>query len=83
MNFFDDRLEINAEIFQFSDSTNPRLRFRAGYEVIPSLFVLGGADDVLNERTVDFFLGAMLRFDDNDLTSLLAVFGGAVGGVAR
>ncbi len=83
LNFFDDRLEINAEIFQFSDSTNPRLRFRAGYEVIPSLFVLGGADDVLNERTVDFFLGAMLRFDDNDLTSLLAVFGGAVGGVAR
>lgn len=83
VNFFDDRLEISAEIFQFSDSTNPRLRFRAGYEIIPSLFVLGGADDVLNERTVDFFLGAMLRFDDNDLTSLLTVFGGALGGVAR
>ena len=83
LNFFDDSLEINAEIFQFSDSTNPRLRFRASYEILPSLYVLGGADDVLNERTVDFFLGAMLRFDDNDLTSLLAVFGGALGGVAR
>lgn len=83
LNFFDDSLEISAEVFQFSDSQLPRLRFRLAYEIVPTLFILGGADDVLNERTVDFYLGAMLRFDDNDLTSLLPIFGGAIGGAAN
>lgn len=83
LDFFDDSLEVTAEIFQFSDSQLPRLRFRLGYQIVPTLFILAGADDVLNERTVDFFLGAMLRFDDNDLTSLLPFFGGAVGSAAR
>ena len=83
LNFFDDALEISAEIFQFSDSQLPRMRFRVAYEILPTLLILGGADDVLNERTVDFFLGAMLRFDDNDLVSLLPFFGGAVGSAAN
>jgi phospholipid/cholesterol/gamma-HCH transport system substrate-binding protein len=83
LNFFDDALEVSAEIFQFGDSQFPRLRFRLAYEIVPTLFILGGADDVLNERTVDFYLGAMLRFDDQDLTSLLPIFGGAIGGAAR
>src|SRR5690606_10220551 len=63
-NFFDDTLEISAEIFQFGNSTYPRLRARVSYELLDTLFVVAGADDVINERTVDFFLGAMLRFDD-------------------
>lgn len=83
LNFFDDALEVTAEVFQFSDSQLPRLRFRLAYEIVPTLLILGGADDVLNERTVDFYLGAMLRFDDNDLTSLLPFFGGAIGGAAN
>lgn len=83
LNFFDDALEVSAEIFQFADSQFPRLRFRVAYEILPTLFILGGADDVLNERTVDFFLGAMLRFDDQDLTSLLPIFGGAIGSAAN
>jgi phospholipid/cholesterol/gamma-HCH transport system substrate-binding protein len=83
LDFFDDSLEVSAEIFRFSDSQLPRLRFRLAYEILPTLFILGGADDVLNERTVDFFLGAMLRFDDNDLVSLLPIFGGAVGSAAN
>ncbi len=83
LDFFDDTLEVSAEVFQFSDSQFPRLRFRLAYEVLPTLFILGGADDVLNERTVDFYLGAMLRFDDRDLTSLLPFLGGAIGGAAN
>jgi phospholipid/cholesterol/gamma-HCH transport system substrate-binding protein len=83
LDFFDDTLEFNAEIFQFSDSVNPRLRIRANYELVDTLFILAGVDDVLNERTVDFFLGAMLRFDDQDLVSLLPFLGGAVGGAAN
>lgn len=83
LDFFDDTLEFNAEIFQFSDSVNPRLRIRANYELVDTLFILAGVDDVLNERTVDFFLGAMLRFDDQDLVSLLPFLGGALGGAAN
>lgn len=82
-NFFDDTLEISAEIFQFGNSTYPRLRARVSYELLDTLFVVAGADDIINERTVDFFLGAMLRFDDQDLVSLLPFLGGAVGGAAN
>lgn len=80
LNFFDDHLEINADIFQFGTSTFPRVRGRVSYEVVPTLYLVGGVDDVLNGRTTDFFLGAMLRFDDNDLPSLIPFLGGALGG---
>lgn len=83
LDFFDDTLEISAEIFQFGNSTYPRLRARVSYELLDTLFVVAGADDIINERTVDFFLGAMLRFDDQDLVSLLPFLGGAVGGAAN
>jgi len=78
LDFFDDTLQISAEIFQFGNSTYPRLRARVSYELLDTLFVVAGADDVINERTVDFFLGAMLRFDDQDLVSLLPFLGGAI-----
>jgi phospholipid/cholesterol/gamma-HCH transport system substrate-binding protein len=83
LDFFDDTLQISAEIFQFGNSTYPRLRARVSYELLDTLFVVAGADDVINERTVDFFLGAMLRFDDQDLVSLLPFLGGAVGGAGN
>jgi phospholipid/cholesterol/gamma-HCH transport system substrate-binding protein len=83
LNFFDDRLEINADIFQFGYSQFPRLRVRASFELVSSLFILGGVDDFLNERTVDLFLGAMLRFDDQDLASLFPFFGGAISTAAN
>lgn len=82
LDFFDDRLEINADIFQFGQSQFPRLRARVSFEIVQSLFILGGVDDMLNERTVDIFLGAMLRFDDQDLAGLFPFFGGAIGGAA-
>ncbi|AKF06375.1 MlaD family protein [Sandaracinus amylolyticus] len=83
LNFFDERLEINADIFQFGYSQFPRVRVRASFELVSSLYILGGVDDFLNERTVDIFLGAMLRFDDEDLANLFPFFGGAVGGLGN
>jgi phospholipid/cholesterol/gamma-HCH transport system substrate-binding protein len=80
---FDDRLEINVDLFAFGRAQYPRLRARVAFELVQSLFILGGVDDMMNERTVDFFLGAMLRFDDEDLAGLLPIFGGALGGVAN
>ena len=83
LHFFDERLAINADIFQFGHSQFPRLRTRLSYEIIDSLFILGGVDDFLNETTIDFFLGAMLQFDDGDLGNLFPFLGGAIGGAAR
>lgn len=83
LNFFDDRLEFNADIFQFGQSQFPRVRLRVSFELVQSLFILGGVDDILNERTVDIFLGAMLRFDDQDLANLFPFLGGAAGGLAN
>lgn len=84
--FFDDRLEINADLFRFGDQTFPSLRVRFAYEIVRTLYVLGGVDNILNadatvpsQNGADFFLGAMLRFDDQDLITLLPFLGGAAG----
>ncbi|MFW6067397.1 MAG: MlaD family protein [Myxococcota bacterium] len=74
---FDDRLEIHADMFALGEQAFPRLRFRAAYEVVKKLWVVGGADDVLNDSR-DYFFGAMLRFNDEDLKSILPFAGGAV-----
>ena len=83
LHLFDDRLEINADLFRFGDQTYPNLRVRLGYEIVRTLFILGGVDNILNadpsvpsQNGADFFLGAMLRFDDRDLIGLLPFLGG-------
>ncbi|MFW5876955.1 MAG: MlaD family protein [Myxococcota bacterium] len=76
---FDDRLEINVDMFALGEEAFPRLRTRFAYEVISKLWVLGGVDDVLNDSR-DYFLGAMLRFNDEDLKSILPFAGGAAAG---
>jgi phospholipid/cholesterol/gamma-HCH transport system substrate-binding protein len=89
LHFFDDRLEINADLFRFGDQTFPNLRVRVGYEIVRTLYVLGGVDNILNidpnepaQNGADFFLGAMLRFTDQDLVTLLPLLGG-LGGAAN
>jgi phospholipid/cholesterol/gamma-HCH transport system substrate-binding protein len=84
LHFFDDRLEVNADLFRFGDQPLPDLRVRVGYEVIPTLFIVGGVDNILNvdanfvsANGADFFLGAMLRYTDRDLVGLLPFLGGA------
>lgn len=86
--FFDDRLEINADLFRFGDQTFPSLRVRFAYEIVSTLYVLGGVDNILNadpnvpsQNGADFFLGAMLRFDDLDLVGLFPFLVGLAGGL--
>ncbi len=88
LHFFDDRLEINTDLFRFGDQTFPSLRVRFSYEIVRTLFVLGGVDNILNadpsipsQNGADFFLGAMLRFDDRDLVGMLPFLGGLAGGL--
>lgn len=76
MSFFDDRLELNTDVFQIGVETFPRIRQRVAYEVVRRFWVIAGVDDALNRDNVDFFLGLQLRFDDDDLKGILPFAGG-------
>lgn len=65
-----DRLEINTDVFEFGRRIYPRLRIRAGFELIRRLWLLAGVDDVANPGR-DYFVGLQLRFDDEDLKPLI------------
>lgn len=75
LHFLRDRLEINADVFAFAEKQFPRFRTRVAYEIIGRLWLLGGIDDALNEASRDFFLGGMLKFNDEDLKSILPLVG--------
>jgi phospholipid/cholesterol/gamma-HCH transport system substrate-binding protein len=91
---FDDRLELSADVFGFAQSTvgqNPRVKVSVAGEVWnKTLFLVAGADDLLNYHRgeagtgggFDWFVGGQLRFNDEDLKSLLLVGGGAAAGAA-
>lgn len=83
LHLFDDSFEVNADLFRFGDQPLPNLRVRLSYEIVRTLYILAGADNVLNadpnvpsQNGADFFLGAMLRFNDRDLVTLLPFLGG-------
>ncbi len=72
---FDDRLDVQLDMFDFGADRYPRLRMRAAYEFFRHMYFVGGFDDVLNLRLdapgETLFLGAGLRFTDDDLKALL------------
>jgi phospholipid/cholesterol/gamma-HCH transport system substrate-binding protein len=65
-----DRLELNADLFEFGRRVWPRLRMRAGFEIVKRFWLLAGLDDAINP-TRDYFVGLQLRFDDEDLKPLI------------
>ena len=84
LHLLDDRLEVNTDVFAVGEQAYPRLRVRAAVEVVSRLWVLMGVDDILNGPAAsapqsggrDAFLGAMLRFNDEDLKTILPFAGG-------
>ncbi len=95
LSVFDDRLTLSVDVFNFaqaSDNQYPRVKVGGAWEVWNKTFyVVGGADDILdyNRRGAagsnggyDLFAGLQLRFNDEDLKSLLLVGGGAAAGAA-
>ncbi len=88
--FLRDRLEIMTDVFDFRGNVLPRLKVLAAMQFFKYLYFVGGIDDALNPRNItdagssgrDYFLGAMLRFDDEDLRGLLLLGGGALSGVS-
>jgi phospholipid/cholesterol/gamma-HCH transport system substrate-binding protein len=70
LHLLNDHLEINSDAFAIGEQQYARLRVSLAYEVLQRMWIVGGVDDVLNDSR-DFFLGAQLRFNDEDLKSIL------------
>jgi phospholipid/cholesterol/gamma-HCH transport system substrate-binding protein len=91
---FNDRLTLSVDVFNFAASNvgqYPRVKTALSWDIWnKNLFVVGGADDLLNYTRpragagggFDWFLGAQLSFNDQDLKSLLLFGGGAAAGSA-
>lgn len=79
LHLFNDRLEFNTDIFQIGIRELPRVRARAGFEIVKKLWITAGIDEALSGDR-DFFLGLQVRFTDEDLTSLLPFAGGVFSG---
>ncbi len=71
LTLLDDRLEVEQDLFGFGEVVLPRWRLSVGYEFIRRIWLLGGADDILSSDRRDYFLGMQLRFNDEDLKTIL------------
>jgi phospholipid/cholesterol/gamma-HCH transport system substrate-binding protein len=68
---FDKRFEIRQDLFGFGEVVLPRWRIGFGYEFVSRIWLLGGVDDILSGDQRDYFVGLQLRFDDEDLKTIL------------
>jgi len=71
VSLLDDNLEFSLDLFDFGLDLNPRLKLMAHYQFYNHIYVAGGMDDALNGQNRDYFIGAGVRFTDEDLKSLL------------
>lgn len=67
----DDRLELVQDLFGFGEVVRPRWRVYLSYAFVKRLWILGGVDDILSYDRRDYFVGLNLRFNDEDLKSIL------------
>jgi phospholipid/cholesterol/gamma-HCH transport system substrate-binding protein len=88
---FDDRLSLSVDVFDMRVNQYPRVKpALVGAIWKRNLFLVLGADDVINFQRaragagggLDWFMGAQLVFNDEDLKSLLLFGGGAAAGSA-
>lgn len=79
LHLLNDNLEIRNDLFGFGESANPRLRIAVAYNILQRAWLVAGVDDILNGDRFDYFLGAQLRFNDEDIKSILP-FAGGLGG---
>ncbi|MFH2009065.1 MAG: MlaD family protein [bacterium] len=85
LEFFKRRLVLTTDVFDFQANVFPRLKVTAGWMFYKRLYIVAGADDLLNARARtgagggrDYFIGAMLMFNDADFKSLLMFAGSAL-----
>jgi phospholipid/cholesterol/gamma-HCH transport system substrate-binding protein len=72
-----NRFEIVNDLFGFSEEVQPRYRVYISYEFLTHLWMNGGVDYLFDATKRDYFLGLSLRFNDEDLKTILPFSGGA------
>jgi phospholipid/cholesterol/gamma-HCH transport system substrate-binding protein len=72
-----DRFELRQDLFGFGEEIQPRYRVYLGYEFIHRLWLLAGVDHLFLPNRRDYFLGLQLRFNDEDLKTILPFAGSA------
>jgi len=72
-----DSLKIETDLYDFGDNVYPRLKISAALRFLRKIYILGGVDDILNKGQRDYFIGAQLRFNDEDLKAFFAFGGGS------
>lgn len=72
-----DRFEIVNDLFGFSEDVQPRYRVYISYEFLTHLWINGGVDYLFDATNRDYFIGLQLRFNDEDLKTILPFSGGA------
>jgi phospholipid/cholesterol/gamma-HCH transport system substrate-binding protein len=84
-----DRFMVSADLFDFRSNTYPRFKVLGAWEFFRYMYVVGGVDDIFNQDSRkgtgggrDYFVGAQLRFNDEDLKTLLMFGGSAVASTA-
>lgn len=71
LSLFENRFELRQDLFGFGEVVLPRWRLSLGYEFVNRLWLLGGVDDVLSDTRRDYFVGLQLKFNDEDLKTIL------------
>src|SRR5206468_1731610 len=71
----DRRLRLSFEAFDFNRPNNEsaHLRLLGRYQFAPNLYLIGGYDDPLESTRRSFFLGAGIRWNDDNIKSLLGL----------
>jgi phospholipid/cholesterol/gamma-HCH transport system substrate-binding protein len=90
LEFFNKRLIFKTDVFDFQANLFPRLKASASWMFYQRLYIVAGVDDMLNSRARtgagggrDYFIGAMLMFNDADLKALMMFAGSAISGAAK
>ncbi|HWA74260.1 MAG TPA: MlaD family protein [Polyangiaceae bacterium] len=68
---FEDRFELKQDLYGFGEVVLPRWRVSLGYEFVHRLWLIGGVDNILSDTERDYFVGAQLKFNDEDLKTIL------------
>ena len=75
VHLFGNDLELSTDIFAFQDNVKPRVRMRGRFSLFSHVYMSAGVDEVANRELTDYFFGLGLRFNDEDLKTILAVSG--------
>ena len=69
---YSDRVQLSAEAWDFGrKNAQGHLKLYGRYNASPNLYVTGGLDDPLNSDGRSLFVGAGLRWKDEDIKTLL------------